>query len=83
MKSHNIAPACPELNPEQLEKKAKRLAKSHNVTIAAGNAVVLFTMFVLEEILEQLLLDPITNLTSILALADIIANLNASINLDP
>lgn len=83
MKPHNTAPACPTLNPEQLEKKARRLAKSPNVTIAAGNAVVLFTLFVLEEILEQLLLDPITNLTNILALANIIANLNNSINLDP
>lgn len=83
MNSHTIAPTCLSLNPEQLEKKARRLAKSPNVTIAAGNAVVLFTMFVLEEILEKLLLDPITNLTSILALADIIANLNSSINLDP
>lgn len=74
---------CHCINSEQLEKKARRLAKSPNVTIAAGNAVVLFTLFALEEILEKLLQDPITNLTSILALADIIANLNASINIDP
>ena len=83
MKANDTAPACPALNIEQLEKKARALAKSPNITIAAGNAVVLFTLFVLKEILEQLLLDPITNLTSILALATIIANLNSSLNPDP
>ena len=68
---------------EELEKKAGRLAASTHDTIVAGNSVVIFTMLVLEEVLEQLALDPITNLNSILAIANSVATLNSSIQFDP
>lgn len=68
---------------EELEKKAGKLASSTTDTIIAGNGVVIFTMLVLEEILERLALDPITNLNNILAIANQIAALNSSLRIDP
>ncbi len=83
MKSRNVVNTCHNLNPECLEKKARKLASCNKTTIATGNSVVLFSMLVLEEILEQLALDPITNLSNILSTANTIANLNTSIQIDP
>lgn len=74
---------CTMICVEELEKKSRKLANSNRTTIAAGNSVVLFTMLLLEEILEQLALNPVTNLSSILAIANSIATLNKSIVIDP
>jgi hypothetical protein len=71
------------LEIEELEKKSRRLACSTSMTIAASNSVVLFTMLLLEEILERLALDPITNLSSIITIANTITSLNNSIRIDP
>ncbi len=68
---------------EELEKKAGKLASSTQDTIIAGNSVVIFTMLVLEEVLKQLALNPITNLNNILTVANSIATLNSSIRIDP
>lgn len=83
MKSQNVPDHYSVLCVEELQKKARRLAASKNETIAAGNAVVVFTMLLLEEILERLASDPVTNLNHILEIADRIANLNNSIQIDP
>ncbi|MBP2634448.1 MAG: hypothetical protein H6Q72_355 [Firmicutes bacterium] len=64
---------------EELEKKAEKLAASTHDTIVAGNSVVLFTMLVLEDILEELALNPIANLNNIQAIASSIATLNSSL----
>ena len=77
---------CPYIisDLEELERKAKRLANcSTRATVAASNSIVIFTMLVLEEILEQLAQDPIANLSSILSVANSIADLGSSIQLDP
>lgn len=68
---------------EELKKKAGRLAACTRDTVVAGNSVVLFTMLILEEVLEQLALNPIANLNNILAIASSIATLNSSIIIDP
>lgn len=68
---------------EELENKARKIGTSNRGTVCTGNSVVIFTMFLLQEILEQLAINPITNLTSIIAVAGIIASLNNSINIDP
>jgi hypothetical protein len=81
MNCHNEPCAC--ICVEELEKKARRLANSTKTTIATGNSVVLFTMLLLQEILEQLSSNPIANLNSILAIANSIATLNNSITIDP
>lgn len=83
MDSNRVLNSCNMFNIEELEKKARKLACSTNMTIAAGNSVVLFTMLLLEEILEQLALDPITNLSSIITIANTISTLNSSIRIDP
>lgn len=68
---------------EELVKKAEKAAASTQDTIIAGNAAIIFTMLVLEKILEQLALDPVMNLNNILAIADRIATLNSSVQFDP
>ncbi|TWH51600.1 hypothetical protein [Sporomusa sp. KB1] len=83
MQSHNVPDCCTVLCLEELEKKARRLANSTKTTVAAGNSIVIFTMLILEEILEQLALDPITNLASIIVVANSIASLNNSVKIDP
>ncbi|WP_371378067.1 hypothetical protein [Sporomusa aerivorans] len=77
---------CPDIisDLEELERKAKRLTScSTRATIVTGNSIVIFTMLVLQEILEQLAQDPIANLSSILSVANSIAALNSSIQVDP
>lgn len=64
---------------EDLEKKAIKLASATKTTLAAGNSVILFTMLLLEEILEKLALDPITNLDSIITIANTLTSLNSSL----
>lgn len=83
MKSHNVLDPSNVLCLEELERKARRIATSTNETVSTGNSVVVFSMLLLEEILKQLALDPITNLTNILLVSNNIANLNGSIQIDP
>ena len=83
MKSDTVLDPSHVLCLEELERKARRVATSTKATIATGNSVVIFTMLVLEELLEQLALDPLTNLANILVVANSIANLNSSIQIDP
>lgn len=68
---------------EELESKARKIGTSNRGTVCAGNSIVIFAMFLLQEILEHLALNPITNLTSIIAVSGAIASLNSSINIDP
>ncbi len=69
---------------EELEKKARRIAGcSIRATVTTGNSVVLFTMLLLQEILEQLAEDPLANLNNIITIANSISGLNSSIQIDP
>ncbi|MBC8015347.1 MAG: hypothetical protein H7X79_06335 [Sporomusaceae bacterium] len=72
-----------ELNVEQLEKRAVKLAAFYVSAATAGNAVVVFTMLAMQEILEQLLANPVDNLTSIIQVASSISSLNNSIRVVP
>lgn len=83
MQSQNVPDPCAVLCLEELEKQARRLGNSTRTTVAAGNSVVIFTMLLLEEVLEQLALNPITNLVSIIAVSNSIASLNNSVKIDP
>ena len=66
-------------NPERLEKRAKKLAAFSNSAATTGNTSAVFAILVLQEILELEAVDPITNLSNILLIANSIANLNTSI----
>ena len=70
---------CDILNLEQLEKKANKTIQFPRLAVTTGNAIALFTMLVLQEILEQQAVNPITNLSNIIEISDAIANLNGSI----
>ena len=64
---------------EELEKKANKTILVPRLATITGNAISLFTMLVLQEIIEQQALSPIANLSSILQISNSIALLNASI----
>ncbi|MEN6566312.1 MAG: hypothetical protein ABFC57_08410 [Veillonellales bacterium] len=75
---------CGIFCPEELEERARKLAAFSVSAATNGNTIALFTMLVLQEILEQLAADPATNLTGIVAVSASIASLNNSIQLiDP
>lgn len=67
---------------EDLEKKAVKLANSTKSTTVTGNAIILFTMLILQEILEKLAADPVTNLDNIILIANTLTDLNNSLRID-
>lgn len=71
------------LNLEELEKRAQRLAAFSISAATTGNTVVVFTMLVLQEIIEQLAANPLANVTTIAQLSNSIALLNTSIKVVP
>jgi hypothetical protein len=72
---------CNILNLEQLEKKANVTIEFPRLATTTGNAIALFTMLVLQEIIEQQTVNPIANLPNIIALSNSIASLNSSIKI--
>ncbi len=72
---------CKTLTLEELEKKANKTIEFPQLAVRTGNAIALFTMLILQEILEQQAVDPITNLATISQLSTNIASLNSSIKL--
>ncbi|MCC5467077.1 hypothetical protein [Pelosinus baikalensis] len=68
-------------NLEELEKKACKAIEFPRLATTTGNAIALFTMLVLKEILKQQSANPIDNLTNIIALSNSIAGLNSSIKI--
>lgn len=75
---------CRALQTEELEEKAKKMAAFSISAATNGNTIAIFTMLVLQEILEQLAMNPTANLTGIVAISASIASLNNSIKLiDP
>ena len=81
MDCHKVYDNCPTttLNLEELEKRANKTIDLPLLAAVNGNAIALFTMLSLQEIFEQLAVNPITNLTSILQISNTIAALNSSI----
>lgn len=69
------------LNLEELERKACKTIEFPRLAVTTGNAIALFTMLVLQEIIEQQTVSPISNLANIIALSNSIASLNSSIKL--
>ena len=78
-KIHDNLAVCGILNIEELEKKANKTIEFPQLAATTGNAIALFTMFVLQEILVQQTANPIANLSNILDLSNSISSLNSSI----
>jgi hypothetical protein len=74
---------CPNetlaLNTHELQEKAQRLAAFPTTALNAGNAMIIYSMLVLNNILTQQTADPINNLDHILAISATLATLNSSI----
>jgi len=67
------------LNIEELERKANKTIEFPRLAATTGNAIALFTMLVLQEIVEEQAVNPIGNLANIILLSNSIASLNSSI----
>jgi len=66
----------------RLFRKAEKLAAKNSMLVGvAGNAISLYTMFVLKEILAQQALNPISNIANIVSISNAIANLNSSLTI--
>ncbi|WP_378952044.1 hypothetical protein [Pelosinus sp. sgz500959] len=78
-KTHDTLAISDIVNLEELEKKASKTIEFPLLAATTGNAIALFTMLVLQEMIEQLAVNPIANITNIIQLSNSIANLNSSI----
>ncbi len=67
------------MNRQDLDQKAGQTLDAPVAAIKTGNYVAVFTMLILQDILIQLTVNPLTNFNNIIAVANSIANLNASI----
>lgn len=69
------------MDTNKLAERAMDLSAFANSTTRNSNSIVLFTMFVLQDILETQAQNPQTNLTSILSIANSIAALSLSLRI--
>ncbi len=67
------------INVECLEERAEQLAAFSTGAATAGNTIAVFSMLVLQEILEEESVNPVANLANIILITNSIAALNASI----
>ena len=67
------------MNRQDLDQKANHTLDAPVAAIITGNYVAVFTILILQDILVQLTVNPLTNFNNIIAVANSIANLNASI----
>jgi hypothetical protein len=67
------------VNSTILFAKAKKLACNSTVAATAGNSVTLFALLVLQQILAQQALNPVSNLNNIIDISNAISNLNTSL----
>lgn len=67
------------MNRQDLDQKANQVLQAPAAAVQTGNYVAVFTMLILQDILIQLTVNPLTNFNNIIAVANSIANLNASI----
>jgi len=66
---------------EELEKKANKTIEFPRLATITGNAIALFTMLVLQEIIKQQAVNPVANLSNIIQLSNSVASLNSSIKI--
>jgi len=81
MDCHKCNESLAILNMEELEKKANKAIEFPRLATITGNAIALFTMLVLQEIITQQAANPVANLSNIIQLSDSVASLNSSIKI--
>lgn len=67
------------MNKQDLDQKVDQALEVPVVSVKIGNYIAVFTMYILQDMLIQLTANPLTNFNNIIAVANSIANLNASI----
>ncbi len=67
------------MNRQGLDPQADQVTAPPAAAAQTGNYIAIFTMLILQDILIQLTTNPLTNFNNIIAVANSIANLNASI----
>jgi hypothetical protein len=67
------------VNRQDIEAKAAPAMDTSLTALRTGNYVAVFTILILQEILIELTVNPLTNFNYIIAVSTAIANLNTSI----
>jgi hypothetical protein len=74
---------CPNetltINTRELQEKAQRLAAFPTTALNSGNAIIMYSMLILNCILTEQTADPVNNLDHILNITSALATLNSSI----
>lgn len=64
---------------DEIYNRAEAVMENPPLAALTGNYIAIFTMLILQEILVQLTVNPLTNFNNIIAVSTTIANLNSSI----
>lgn len=67
------------MNRQEMADQAADAAQNQATAIRTANCIAIFTMFVLQDLMVQQLVNPITNFNNILTISGAIASLNASV----
>lgn len=70
---------CLSICTRELQEKAQKLAAFPTTALNSGNAIIMYSMLILNNILTEQAADPINNLDHILAISSSLATLNSSI----
>lgn len=70
------------INAPLLFRKAEKIACNNTSVATASNAISLYAMFVLKEILAQQALNPTTNVTNIANISNVISFLNENLTIN-
>lgn len=64
---------------QEVDQKATAATTPPGSAAQAGDCIAIFTMFILQDLLVQQLVNPVNNFNNIIAVATVIGALNASI----
>ena len=64
---------------QDIAEQATQAAATTGAAISTANCIAIFSMFVLQDLMMQQLVNPVNNFNNIVALAGAIATLNASV----
>lgn len=70
---------CNGFDFEEFEREVCKTIEFPRLAVTGGNAIALFTMLVLKELLKQQTVNPTDNFNNIIAISNAIAILNSSI----
>lgn len=67
------------MNGQDVDQKVNQALQDPAAAVKTANYIAIFTLFILQDILIHLTVNPLTNFNNIIAVTNSIANLNASI----